>query len=262
MIDIIPIPAFHDNYIWLLMHPQCQYCAVVDPGDATPVLDFLKANQLTLSAILITHHHSDHTAGIKGLLKHYQVPVFGPAKEHIPSISAPLSEGAQIYLDALNIHFQILDIPGHTAGHIAYYGEGLLFCGDTLFSGGCGRLFEGTPRQMLDSLSKLAALPDNTQVYCAHEYTADNLQFALTIEPANRALLERIEDVAQKTKQKEPTLPSTMAIERATNPFLRTHSADVAQAAKQHSGEKLATAVDIFATLRTWKDHWRGITMW
>ena len=173
---IIPVPAFEDNYIWLICDGR--YAAVVDPGDAEPVLGHLSRHGLRLAAILITHHHGDHTGGIEALLRHAAVPVYGPRKENIPGITNPVGTGDTVRLPELGVEFAVLDVPGHTAGHIAYYGANSLFCGDTLFTCGCGKLFEGTPAQMHASLQKFAALPDDTQVYCAHEYTLENIRFA------------------------------------------------------------------------------------
>ncbi|NOT17582.1 MAG: hydroxyacylglutathione hydrolase [Sulfuriferula sp.] len=220
-LHISPIPAFQDNYIWAIHDDR--HAAVVDPGDAVAVLDFLQQHQLTLTAILITHHHHDHVGGIAALLAHGAVPVYGPALEPIPHLSHPLREGQHIHLEALDADFQILDLPGHTLGHIAYYGINSAFCGDTLFGCGCGRLFEGTAAQMLNSLSKLARLPAATAVYCAHEYTLSNITFALTLEPDNLALQQRHTRDSDLRAHQQPTLPSTIAIELASNPFLRCH---------------------------------------
>ncbi len=249
---IIPILAFEDNYIWLINDGR--YAAVVDPGDAEPVLDYLGRHGLRLAAILITHHHHDHTGGIETLLRHTAVPVYGPRKENIPGVTNPVGTGDTVRLPELGVEFAVLDVPGHTAGHIAYYGANSLFCGDTLFACGCGKLFEGTPAQMHASLKKLSALPDDTLVYCAHEYTLENIRFAKKVEPANRQLLEReIRDLKTR-KQGRPTLPSTMALEKATNPFLRCEHPAVIEAASHFSGSLPDDATKVFTAVREWRN--------
>lgn len=254
MPSVEPIRAFSDNYIWALPDRPSGRAVVVDPGDATPVLDWLAREQLTLAGILITHHHPDHTGGIERLLAHATVPVYGPRGEHIPHRSVALAEGDWVKLEAPALEFQVLEIPGHTAGHIAYYGHGLLFCGDTLFAGGCGRLFEGTPEQMYGSLGKLAALPSDTQVYCAHEYTEANLRFAARVEPDNQALRRRMKAARALRAEDRPTVPSTLAEEQATNPFLRVNEPAVIERAEAEAGHGLASPVDVFAAVRAWKD--------
>jgi hydroxyacylglutathione hydrolase len=251
---VIALKAFRDNYIWLLHDAAQQQAVVVDPGDAEPVREALRRSGLALAGILITHHHPDHTGGVRELLKDTPVPVYGPASEQIPGLTDPLREGDTVALEALDLHFRVIDIPGHTAGHIGYYGNGMLFCGDTLFAGGCGRLFEGTPTQMHASLSKLAALPEQTRVYCAHEYTQANLQFAAQVEPDNAALTARIAQVAQQRARGEPTVPSTLAEELATNPFLRVDRQSVIERAEQHHNARLSSPIEVFAAVRSWKD--------
>jgi hydroxyacylglutathione hydrolase len=259
MPTIIPIPAFTDNYIWLLR--EGTHAAVVDPGDAAPVLAYLDREHLTLSAIIATHHHNDHVGGVTALLARYSVPVFGPAREVIPGRTQAMAEGDEIMVPGPDIAMRVLDIPGHTAGHIAFVGRNgsapVAFVGDTLFAAGCGRLFEGTPAQMTASLAKLAALPGETQVYCGHEYTLANLRFALAVEPANAALHERQKREQGKRDREMPTLPTTIADERATNPFLRTGLPAVFAAAEAHAGRKLADAVEAFAVIREWKNGFR-----
>lgn len=252
MADVIAIPAFEDNYLWLLVHGK--YAAVVDPGDAEPVWDYLQQHQLTLSAILCTHHHGDHIGGIRSLLSHGTVPVYGPAQEAIPHRSVAVKQGDIVTLPELELEFTVLDVPGHTAGHVAYYGAERLFCGDTVFGCGCGKLFEGTPPMMYASLSKIAALPDNTRMYCAHEYTLENIQFAKTVEPHNPDLLAR--EAADRTTRErgEPTIPSLLLTEKRTNPFLRSHEASVIAAAEQHVGHPLREPAQVFAAVRAWKD--------
>jgi hydroxyacylglutathione hydrolase len=256
---LIPLPAFQDNYLWLLHDGQ--RALVVDPGDAGPVQAHLAEHGLQLQAILVTHHHRDHTGGVDALRDATGAQVFGPAREQIPEPLQRLSEGDHI--EVLGLRFEIFDVPGHTAGHIAYYtpdfeGAPLVFCGDTLFSGGCGRLFEGTPAQMLDSLTKLAALPGTTRVCCTHEYTLGNLKFATAVEPGNAQLIHYRQQCEQMRSHGEPTLPSSVALENSINPFLRTRQPAVAQAAQGHDpGADPADPVAVFAALRQWKNEFR-----
>jgi hydroxyacylglutathione hydrolase len=249
---IKPILAFNDNYIWAMINEENGHCAVVDPGDARPVLAFLSEHALTLEAILITHHHADHVGGVKTLIDTFDVPVYAPKKEPFPR-SIAVSEGDTVCLDQLGVSFSVLDLPGHTRGHVAYYTPAFVFCGDTLFSGGCGRLFEGTPEQFYDSLQKLAQLPDSTKLYCAHEYTVSNLKFAHAVEPDNEALIAYQHHCAERRAHNKPTLPSTMALEKQINPFLRCDQPTVIAAAKQHGATD--SPVSVFHTLRQWKDH-------
>jgi hydroxyacylglutathione hydrolase len=230
---------------------------VVDPGDEAPVLDYLAKEDAGLAAILLTHHHGDHTGGVAGLLARHPVPVFGPAGEPIAGITVPLREGDPVALPGFQDHFRVIDVPGHTRGHIAYYGHGALFCGDTLFGCGCGRLFEGTAEQMWASLGKLAALPADTRVYCAHEYTQSNIRFALAVEPGNAALQARAKRVAHLRADRQSTVPFTLAEERQTNPFLRSGEAEVTAAAERHCGARLSGAAEVFAALREWKNDFR-----
>lgn len=249
---IVPIPAFEDNYIWLICGGR--HVAAVDPGDAKPVLDYLGRNGLRLAAILNTHHHGDHTGGNEDLLRHTAVPVYGPRREAIPGITHPVGEGDTVKLPELGAEFAVLGVPGHTAGHVAYYGANSLFCGDTLFTCGCGKLFEGTPAQMHASLQKFAALPDDTRVYCAHEYTLANIRFAKLVEPANAALQQREIRDREAREQGLPTLPSTIALEKATNPFLRCGEPGVIEAAGRFAGSPLDDAVKVFAAVREWRN--------
>ena len=251
MFDIIRIPAFKDNYIWLLRKGAS--AVVVDPGDASPVLEVLEGEGLTLSAILITHHHADHQGGVAGLLAHFPAEVFGPAAESITALAWPLRGGETIGLPALGVQFEVIAVPGHTRGHLAYYGAGCLFCGDTLFGAGCGRLFEGTPAQMFDSLTRLAALPEQTAVYCAHEYTQANLRFALAADPGNRLLQQRADDVALARAKGWATVPSTLALEAATNPFLRC-SEPALIASAQGRAAPANDPLEVFTALREWKN--------
>jgi hydroxyacylglutathione hydrolase len=249
---VAPIRAFKDNYIWCLRRGT--QAAVVDPGDAGPVFDYLRSEGLQLTAILNTHHHADHVGGNTDLLSKYNVPIFGPARENIPGVTRKLSEGDEIEVPGIGVRLRVLDIPGHTAGHIACYGDGVLFCGDTLFSCGCGRLFEGTPAQMHASLGKLADLPGETLVYCGHEYTLANLRFAEAAEPGNPALAERRSAALAALDRGHPTLPSTIAVERATNPFLRVREPALINSASRRAGRALTNPVEVFAALRKWKD--------
>lgn len=254
MFEVEPIPAFEDNYIWLLSDRG--EAVVVDPGEAEPVLDLLGARNLRLSAILCTHHHGDHVGGNRDLLAAYPAtPVYGPRRETIPGLTEPLASGDRV--DLLGLSFAVIDVPGHTAGHIAYYGAGRLFCGDTLFACGCGRLFEGTAEQMYDSLQKLSALPDDTLVYCAHEYTLSNIRFARAVEPDNADLqLREATDTATRQRG-HATLPSRLDLEKRTNPFLRCDRQPVIEAVQRHSGRRLEEPAAVFAAVRAWKDAFR-----
>ncbi|MGI9265823.1 MAG: hydroxyacylglutathione hydrolase, partial [Gammaproteobacteria bacterium] len=246
---------FSDNYIWLIQYESSERrVAVVDPGDSGPVIDYLDAGNLELAAILITHHHGDHVGGVRELVARFDVPVYGPAGENIPCRTTALSGGDEISIDGPDLRFEVLDVPGHTAGHIAFYGHGALFCGDTLFSAGCGRLFEGTPRQMSHSLDALAALPPATRVYCTHEYTLANLRFATQVEPDNAALTAYAMKARTQRADDEPTLPSTLALETQVNPFLRCDQETVRSAAEDYCGRRLDDRVDVFAAIRAWKD--------
>lgn len=248
--QIIPLLAFRDNYIWLVRDGS--RAVVVDPGDAAPVLAYLASEGLTLDAILITHHHSDHIGGVAGLLARTSVPVHGPARENIPGMTNPVSEGDVVTV--LGKSFRVLDIPGHTAGHVGYYGAPVLFCGDTLFAAGCGRIFEGTPAQLFASLEKLASLPGDTQVYCTHEYTLSNLAFAAVVEPDNAAISKRIAHSKALRENNIPTVPFRLAGELDSNPFLRTRESAAIRQAESRAGRALGTPVDVFAALREWKN--------
>ena len=252
-IDIIPVRAFQDNYIWVLRSGG--NAAVVDPGDAQPALDYLRAHKLALIAILNTHHHADHVGGNAGLLRHYQVPVYGPYDERIPTVSRRLREGDRFTLAEFGVEFSVFEIPGHTRSHIAFHGGGMLFCGDTLFACGCGRLFEGTPQQMHVSLAKLAALPDATRVYCGHEYTVANLRFARAAEPSNSEIATWEREAAAQRADDEPTLPSTIAREKAANPFLRCDRPEVIASASKYAGKPLTDPAGVLAAIRDWKNN-------
>lgn len=255
---LIPLPAFTDNYIWVLH--DARRAVVVDPGDAQPVFDFLQQSGLQLQAILVTHHHADHVGGVNALRERTGARVWGPARENMPQPCSPLHQGDRI--EVLGLGFEVFDVPGHTAGHIAYYTADImandsrapvLFCGDTLFSGGCGRLFEGTPAQMLASLDALAALPGATRVCCTHEYTLSNLRFAQAVEPANTDLVNYVAHCEALRQRSEPTLPSSIELERRINPFLRSRSPAVIQSVARFDPSARGEA-GIFAALREWKN--------
>ena len=250
--EIIPLRAFADNYIWTIRDASC--AAVVDPGDARPVIEYLDAQKLDLVAILNTHHHADHVGGNAGLLARWKVPVYGPHDERIREVTHRLKDGARFTLPHFGIDFEVLEIPGHTRSHIAFHGGGMLFCGDTLFAVGCGRLFEGTPRQMHDSLTRLMRLPDATRVYCGHEYTLSNIRFALAAEPGNAALGELEGRARLQRERGQPTLPSTVGQEKATNPFVRVGEPAVIASASRHVGMSLKDPVSVLAAIREWKN--------
>ncbi|WP_372875219.1 hydroxyacylglutathione hydrolase [Pseudomonas sp.] len=256
MIKIDALPAFSDNYIWLLQDPEQRRCAVVDPGDAAPVLAWLNGHPgWQLSDILITHHHPDHVGGIQPLKAATGARVLGPAQEHIPARDLALREDDEV--EVLGQRFRVIEVPGHTLGHIAYYQaeQHWLFCGDTLFAAGCGRLFEGSPAQMHDSLSRLAALPGQTQVYCTHEYTLSNLRFAQAVEPNNPQIAQRLKEVSTWRAEGRISLPSSLAQECATNPFLRTTVEAVKAKIDEHDGLQQRSPSEVFARLRAWKDN-------
>ena len=259
MLDVSPVRAFSDNYIWIVRAATLRAAAiVVDPGDARPVQAALEGAGLELRAILVTHHHADHVGGVQALVARYGSPVYGPARESIPCVVQPLADGDRVALEDLGIEFSVMDVPGHTAGHIAYLGHGALFCGDTLFSAGCGRLFEGTAPQMAASLDRIAALPDETLVYCAHEYTLGNLAFAAAVEPGNADVIEKLEATRVLRERDAITLPTALRVERRINPFLRCREASVRAAAESHAGRPLPEAVEVFAVIRSWKDGFRA----
>ena len=250
MLNILPISAFDDNYIWLLHNGQT--AVVVDPGDAQPVIAMLKQLNLTLSAILITHHHGDHIDGVASLLAYRAVPVYAPQYEKFNFAHIKLLDGDEISLPEIGQQFRVMHLPGHTLGHIAYVNENYLFCGDTLFGAGCGRLFEGTPTQMHSSLNRLKVLNSNIQVFCTHEYTAKNIAFALTLEPYNTALIQRKADVAALRSQNQPSLPSTIGLELYTNPFLRCQQPAIIKNSHATQPDELS----VFSAIRTLRNHY------
>jgi len=271
-LNVIQVPAFQDNYLWIIHRENNPLAYVVDPGDATPIIEALAKHNLTLAGILVTHHHPDHTAGIEGLLKtfnHRTVPVYGPDGGSVPSVTHPLHEGDSIDLEN-GLMLKIFEVPGHTLDHIAYFYDPqsqssskqstdkaatpALFCGDTLFAAGCGRLFEGTPSQMHHSLSKYMAFPDDTLVYCAHEYTLANLAFAVAVEPNNNVLSNRVTQEKAKREQHQSTIPTNIGLEKATNPFLRCHIPAVIKSAEQQEGKPLNSDEAVFGAVRKWKD--------
>ena len=250
--EVIPLRALSDNYVWTIRDGKC--AAVVDPGDARPVISYLEREKLELVAILNTHHHNDHVGGNAGLLARWKVPVFGPHDERIVEVTHRLKEGERCTLPHFGIEFGVMQIPAHTRSHIAFHGAGMVFSGDTLFAAGCGRLFEGTPGQMHEALTRLMQLPDGTRVYCGHEYTVANIRFALAVEPDN-AVLRELEAKAKKLREQDlPTVPSTIAQEKATNPFVRVREPAVIAAANRYAGKTLSDPVSVLAAVREWKN--------
>ena len=251
MLTITAIPALQDNYIWLLRHER--HAVVVDPGEAAPVLDFLRENKLQLDVILCTHRHHDHIDGIAELREVYNVPVYGRSHPKNPHITHDLREGDRLQLDVLDIVFDIIEVPGHLEDHIAFLAPQILFCGDILFGAGCGKNFEGTSAQLQHSLQRLAALPDDTLVYCAHEYTAYNLPFALACEPTNQHIQQRSDETKRLRAENLPTVPFSIALEKATNPFLRCSSPELVQTLRTR-GLSNTSKDAVFTALREWRD--------
>jgi hydroxyacylglutathione hydrolase len=258
MLNITPVPAFRDNYIWALMddRPDDRITVLVDPGEPEAILSWLEREHVRPVAVLITHHHGDHTGALVALTRRWALPVYGPAREAIAGVTHPVAEGDRVCVPELGLDMAVLETPGHTLGHVCYLGHGWLFSGDTLFSCGCGRIFEGTPAQMHASLERLASLPAETRVACAHEYTLPNIGFAKEVEPDNPDLAQRHLEARQSRKAGQATLPSTIGQERATNPFLRCHLSQVKDAISQHTGSPMDTALAAFSALRAWKDEY------
>lgn len=251
-LEILPLPAFNDNYIWLLVRDR--KVVVVDPGDASVVEDYLARTGFDLTAILITHHHTDHTGGIRALTAQRPVPVFGPAAAKVAGVTVGLVEGDSVALAEHGLSLAVLEVPGHTETHIAFHGHGLLFPGDTLFSAGCGRLLGGTAEQLHRSLERLKTLPGDSRVYCAHEYTLANLRFARAVEPTNPERDAWLAHCERLRAEDKPTLPSTIEQELKINPFLRTNSLEVLDSLERHTGKRPHDSQACFSALREWKD--------
>ena len=254
MVNILTIKAFTDNYIWLIKDSQSEHCIVVDPGDAHPVLEVLEAQQLIVDAVLLTHHHDDHAGGVEALLSVRDENIQVYSKNRLFPQSQLVKEGQTLTFFEGRFSLKVMEVPGHTLDHLAYYNERLLFCGDTLFSGGCGRVFEGTHLQMFTALSRLAELGDATQVYCAHEYTQNNLIFALQLEPKNQALLDYIQQVSKKRQQGLATIPTTIGLEKQINPFFRCQQESLCNALQKQLAQPLTSPVACFRALRLYKD--------
>jgi hydroxyacylglutathione hydrolase len=252
-LEIIGLPAFADNYIWVLRGPSGAV-AVVDPGDEKPVLDYLSATGARLCAVLVTHHHGDHCGGVDELIAVHPAPVYGPATEAIAGVDHTLADGDRVALPDLGLEFEVLAVPGHTRGHVAYYRRGMLFCGDTLFGAGCGRLFEGTPATMQASLARIKSLPPETQIYCAHEYTQANLRFAAAVEPGNADVAQRTQQAEQLRAHGQATVPAALELELRTNPFLRWDAPAVIAAAQARLARPPRDAVEVFAAIREWRN--------
>lgn len=254
------IPIYYDNYVWALHHPDKPHCIIVDPGEAEPILAYLDQHQQSLQAILVTHHHDDHIAGITDITAQHPVPVYGNRTDTISPITHPIDAGTSISIPGLEISAEVLDFTGHTLTHLGYFfaesghNPPRLFCGDTVFMGGCGRLFEGTGAQMYQTFQRIMALPDHTLLYCAHEYTIHNLAFASTVEPDNHKILERISQTQSLQAQGKPSVPATLATEKATNPFMRVHLPNIQSAVSKQSGNPIHSPEQTFTELRAWKD--------
>ena len=255
MVNVLTIPAFNDNYIWLIKDSQSQHCIVVDPGDATPVLEIIESQSLILDAILLTHKHYDHIDGVAELLVTLGDDINIFSKDKLFPESMLVTEGQSIHCFESRFVLEVMEVPGHTLDHIAFYNKELLFCGDTLFSGGCGRVFEGSHEQMFDALTRLSTLPDITKVYCAHEYTSSNLTFAYSIEPKNKDLLVYMQEIAKKRQQGLATIPTNIGIEKSINPFLRCEKNELINHLQNQLAISLAPGVDTFTALRTYKDN-------
>jgi len=257
MLSIQAVPALTDNYIWLIKSEDTDDVIIIDPGESAPVISVLNEQQLTPVAILNTHYHYDHIDGIAALVERYQLPVYGPKNSFIPKLTHPLEECQQLTIHPSFPDFQILNIPGHTAQHTGYLLDDMLFCGDTLFAAGCGRLLGGTAEQLFHSLQQICQLPSTTKVFCSHEYTLANLKFALAVEPDNDAIKQRLITTEKQRHLEQVTLPTTLDLEFATNPFLRCEHSNVIHAASNFSSQKLNSPLEVFTVLRSWKDHYQ-----
>jgi hydroxyacylglutathione hydrolase len=258
MLTLSPIPVLEDNYVWVLEQAGVASAAVVDPGDGVAALAALDRRDLDPCAVLLTHHHADHVGGVDEIIERHEIAVHGPALESIQGVNHPVSDAHVVRVAEIDLELTVIEVPGHTAGHVAYLGPGFVLTGDTLFTGGCGRVFEGTPSQMYGSLQRLAELPPSTGVYCAHEYTVANLRFAGQVEPHNQALQRRLAAAEKLRTLDQSTVPSTIGEELQTNPFLRCHVPEVKAAAEANVGTRLSDEVEVFAAVRAWKDGWRG----
>ncbi len=254
MVNILTIKAFADNYIWLIKDSQSEHCILVDPGDAYPVLQVLESQQLIVDAVLLTHHHNDHIGGVKALLSARDEHIEIYSKEQLFPQSQLVTEGQSLTFFEGRFSLTVMEVAGHTLDHVAYYNDDLVFCGDTLFSGGCGRIFEGSYEQMFTSLTRLASLAEATRVYCAHEYTQQNLTFALQVEPDNKALLDYIQQVSKKRQQGLPTIPSTIGLEKRINPFLRCQEVTLLNSLQKQLAQPLTSPTACFRALRAYKD--------
>jgi len=257
MLHVWPVEVFSDNYVWILEREGADRVVVVDPGDGEPVIAELEQRGLAVGTVLLTHHHHDHVGGLNRLIDRFHPAVSGSAADAVPGVDHPVGDGDVVALPDIELTLDVVGLPGHTANHLGYVGPQLAFVGDTLFAGGCGRLFEGTPEQMHGSLGRLAALMPATKVYCGHEYTLANLRFAMAVEPGNAALADRLRATEATRAAEQPTVPSTIGLELETNPFLRCSEPSVVAAAEAHAGRELAPGAEVLGVIRSWKDGWR-----
>jgi hydroxyacylglutathione hydrolase len=258
MLRVWPVPVFSDNYVWVLEREGSDEVAVVDPGDGSPVIEAVLDRGLRIAAVLLTHHHHDHVGGLAGVIRQFHPAVFGSGGDGVPGLDRPLEDGGTAALPFLDIDLDVVALPGHTSRHLGYVGEKIAFVGDTLFAGGCGRVFEGTTDQMHDSLSRLASLVPETKAYCAHEYTVVNLRFGLLVEPGNESMSERLAAAETARAAGQPTVPSTIGYELETNVFLRCSEPGVVAAAEEHAQRDLSPGAEVFGVIRGWKDGWSG----